>query len=121
MDVAHKDATSVVHDIQQDAFVVERARELLTHWFEVSAADGEHLLRSWSRQTRTPLHSLAAALTSDIFEGRPSGCAPKVLRHLEQSLRQLPGTGIERLKPVARTGERDDGTSHHPGANCVAR
>lgn len=97
MNVAREDTKSRPHDVQRDDLVVERARELLTQWFEISAADGEQLLRTWSRQTGTPIYTLAAALISDIFEGRPTGCSARILRHLEHSLRRLPYAGMAHL------------------------
>jgi hypothetical protein len=69
--------------------IVGRARDVLVEWFELPGSEAELALRTWSRQSGIPLDTLAIALTSDIYEGKPSGCTPSVLRQLEQSLRDL--------------------------------
>jgi len=74
--------------VDEDA-VIARARDVLVEWFELPTRDAEVILRTWSRRSGIPLRTVAVALSSDIYEGTPSGCTPKVLRQLEQCLREL--------------------------------
>jgi hypothetical protein len=89
MDVRHYDLSGSASS--HDDAVILRARDVLMEWFEVSAGDANRLLVTWSRRSGTPLRTLAVALISDIYEGKPSGCTPQVVRRLEQDLREVSG------------------------------
>lgn len=70
--------------------IVERARDVLTVWFDVSAVEADRLLRTWADRTHSSVAELATALVFDILQGTPSGCQNHVLRYVEENIRQLP-------------------------------
>ncbi|MEV5967134.1 hypothetical protein AB0L70_35515 [Kribbella sp. NPDC051952] len=70
--------------------VVERARDVLTVWFDVSAVEADRLLTAWADRTHGSVAEVATALVFDILQGTPSGSQPHILRYVEDKIRQLP-------------------------------
>lgn len=65
----------------------QKAKGLMTAWFDLSPTEAETLLLTWSCENKMSACALATAIVSDIHEGRPSGCSEAVLRYIEAHLR----------------------------------